>query len=197
MEMVAAFRTTSPNSGQSPAELLFGWKIRTVADIRNEKILQRGPLRDSDIQNPNPLGVLKHNASDYLLQFPGTQRKRTAQNPFLIGDFVTTAKHPDSFLKGQSPRWPQQQITKIHSRYTFSLNDRTKWNVQCFKRFNSLPELYQNTHMMDFIPDQPQPSIEDQPAEKRTLWPRPKKAASRPFPEGDGAMTRSRRRTQK
>ncbi len=41
MEMVAAFRTTSPNSGQSPAELLFGQKIRTVADIRNEKILQR------------------------------------------------------------------------------------------------------------------------------------------------------------
>jgi len=159
MKMVEMFRSTSPNDGQSPGELMFGRKIRTRADIRNPSIYQLGggdrknaktktqDLRShpASVGNKGPIGR-QPEADKYIADYENANRKRSKQNPFLLGDFVTTTKPGDSYLKGESSRREPLQIVEKWGIWTYGLSDGSRWNIRKLKRYNPTPSLYQEDY---------------------------------------------------
>ncbi|MCP4340947.1 MAG: transposase family protein, partial [Desulfobulbaceae bacterium] len=159
--MVEMFCTTSPTEGKSPSEMLFGWKIRTSADIRNKEFLMQGEPTSVQDRKMDPsavaLGIQTRNAKEILAKYPGATKIRTKQRPFLIGDLITTEKPEAARSKGFNTRRPELQIQGTRGRYTYILSDGSQWNVRKLKRFNAILPSYSGAETLEIIKEKPPP----------------------------------------
>ncbi|MCP4347184.1 MAG: transposase family protein, partial [Desulfobacterales bacterium] len=92
-ELLVHFRSTAPENGKSPAEMLFGWRLRPSWDIFNHFLVGRGkadvdPVYEKtfeqlDLEERQKVAKKKFESRKYGLSDGGSR------HPYFVGDWVT------------------------------------------------------------------------------------------------------------
>ena len=128
--IIRNYRATSltPNS-KSPAELLFGRKIRLPFEV-----VRKTDAAASNVTAPSTSASTSTSATS-----PSTSATSPSlvnlhsRGPYRVGDKVL-ARRP-SVLKGQSPWSAPLTVTQVLGNWTYHLSDGQTWNARKLRRF--------------------------------------------------------------
>ncbi len=139
LKLLASFRSTAPENGKSPSELLFGWKIRSDSDIRNPALLKEGEVkrvledvhsRQLDVEERRQIVNDKFQKRRY------GRDTVVSKFPYRVGDFVCTRLPIAEIRKGQPPFSPPKQVIKVLGKWKYRLSDGSTWNARQIIRFH-------------------------------------------------------------
>ena len=122
LDFLASFRSTAPEHGASPSELLFGWKLRSDSDIRNSS--QGRVTQLLSLSERASIVTSKFNKRRYGLEH------KVPRRPFTVGDMVRVKKPSNTFFKGQNPYSQLLEVVECRGRWNYKLSDGQVWNAR-------------------------------------------------------------------
>ncbi len=102
LDFLSNFRSSAPENGKLPSELLVGRKIWSTSDIRNPHLLPK----DETVRESLPLSMdeRKHAVErKFKKRRYGKAFDPFRNTPFYVGQWVLHRKPEGAYLKGQSP----------------------------------------------------------------------------------------------
>lgn len=150
LDLLTSFRSTAPEHGKSPSELLLGWKIRSDSDIRNPSLFREG---ETIVKSSHPdtqqvsQRVISMEERNKIVQNKFDKRRygkgRTPEpkSPYYLGQMVRYKRPHTTVLKGQSPWSEPLQIVQVIGRWCYKLSDGQVWNARRLSRYRPEPTL--------------------------------------------------------
>ncbi|MCP4337402.1 MAG: DDE-type integrase/transposase/recombinase [Desulfobulbaceae bacterium] len=159
-ELLVHFRCTAPENSVSPAELLFGWRLRPTWAAYNHFLLPRGRA-DVDQTGKMDLHQLKLAErrrickEKFARRKYGTSESTKSLKPYVVGNWVTV-KLPSS-PKGCCPRSKPLRVEKVLGNWRYFLSDGMVYNARRMARF------FPMEHGDDFLQEWYSWDSQDQP----------------------------------
>ena len=136
LELLASFRSTAPEHGKSPSQLLFGWNMRSDSDIRNPSAFSNGGARARNpTQSSMPLGERKRVVQQKFEKRRYGKNTIRKRGPYKEGQWVTTKLPSAEVQKGCNPRSAPQRILEALGNYTYKLDSGQIWNARKLMRY--------------------------------------------------------------
>ena len=127
-ELLFSYRATCPTSDRpSPAELLFGRRIRTNFEPASRKEEEK-PLQQQEEQSRQPVQTFTPIREQQLPRFRG---------PYKVNDLVRVRL--PHVQKGYSPFSSPRKIIEVLGNYTYRLSDGQVWNARRLVRARTGP----------------------------------------------------------